>query len=38
LLVAGHGRDVPPGDGFGVDPERAAAALATVRLMLGLPS
>ena len=37
LLVAGEERDVAAGFGPGHDPVRAAAALETVRHMLGLP-
>ena len=37
VLVAGGGSTVPPAIGTGIDPERLAAAMVTVRHLLGLP-
>jgi hypothetical protein len=37
VLVAGGGSTVPPTIGTGIDPQRLAAAMVTVRHLLGLP-
>lgn len=38
LLVAGHGMVTPPSYGIDIDPDRAAAAMVTVRHLLAVPS
>ena len=37
VLVAGGASTVPPAIGTGLDPERLAAVMVTVRHLLGLP-